>query len=44
MGGGLSIGTNSKHFSMLHGVRYKSNSSLLSSMDEKGEYDPRYFD
>ena len=44
MGGGLSIGTNSKHFSMLHGVRYKSNSSLLSSMDEKGEYDPRFFD
>lgn len=43
-GGGLSIGTNSKHFSMLHGVRYKSNSSLLSSLDEKGEYDPRFFD
>ncbi len=29
---------------MLHGVRYKSNASLLSSMEEKGEYDPRYFD
>ncbi len=43
-GGGLTIGTNSKRFSMLHGVRYKSNSSLLSSMDEKGEYDPRFFD
>lgn len=44
MGGNLSIGTSSKKLSMLHGVRYKSNSSLLSSMDEKGEYDPRYFD
>lgn len=43
-GGSLSIGTNSRRFSMLHGVRYKSNSSLLSSMDEKGEYDPRFFD
>lgn len=43
-GGGLTIGTSSKKFSMLHGVRYKSNSSLLSSMDEKGEYDPRFFD
>lgn len=43
-GGGLTIGTSSKVFSQLHGVRYKSNRSLLSSMDEKGEYDPRYFD
>lgn len=43
-GGGLTIGTSSKRFSQLHGVRYKSNSSLLSSMDEKGEYDPRFFD
>lgn len=43
-GGGLALGTSSRKFSQLHGVRYKSNSSLLSSMDEKGEYDPRYFD
>jgi hypothetical protein len=43
-GGGLTIGTSSKKFTQLHGVRYKSNSSLLSSMDEKGEYDPRFFD
>ncbi len=44
MGGSLSVGTSSRRFSMLHGVRYKSNASLLSSMEEKGEYDPRYFD
>lgn len=44
MGGNLALGTSSKRFSMLHGVRYKSNASLLSSMDDKGEYDPRYFD
>lgn len=44
MGGALALGTSSKRFSMLHGLRYKSNSSLLSSMEDKGEYDPRYFD
>ena len=43
-GGSLALGTSSKHFSMLHGVRYKRNSSLLGSTDSKGEYDPRYFD
>lgn len=43
-GGGVAIGSNSGKFSQLHGIRYKSNSSLLSSMDEKGEYDPRFFD
>lgn len=44
MGGSLAIGQGSKRFSQLHGVRYKSNSSLLGSTDTKGEYDPRYFD
>lgn len=44
MGGNFALGTSSKRFTMLHGVRYKSNSSLLSSMEDKGEYDPRYFD
>ena len=44
MGGNLAIGTSSKRFTQLHGVRYKSNASLLSSMEDKGEYDPRYFD
>ncbi len=44
MGGSLAIGQGTKRFSQLHGVRYKSNSSLLSSMETKGEYDPKYFD
>ena len=44
MGGSLSIGSASRKFSQLHGLRYKSNSSLLSSMEDKGEYDPRFFD
>ena len=44
MGGSLSLGSSSRKFTQLHGLRYKSNSSLLSSMDDKGEYDPRFFD
>ncbi|MDE7459376.1 MAG: TonB-dependent receptor, partial [Muribaculaceae bacterium] len=44
LGGSLSLGSSSRRFTQLHGIRYKSNSSLLSSMDDKGEYDPRFFD
>lgn len=44
MGATLSLGQGSKKFSQLHGVRYKRNSSLLSSMDTQGEYDPTFFD
>lgn len=43
-GGSVSIGQASTKFSQLHGVRYKRNSSLLGSMDSKGEYDPQYLD
>lgn len=44
MGASVAIGSSSHRFTQLHGVRYKSNSSLLSSTDDKGEYDPRFFD
>lgn len=44
MGGSITLGQNSKHFSQLHGLRYKRNSSLLSAMDTKGEYDPNFLD
>ncbi len=44
MGGSLSLGQSTRHFSQLHGVRYKRNASLLSSMETKGEYDPDFFD
>lgn len=44
LGANLAIGQSSKHFSQLHGVRYKRNNSLLSSLETHGEYDPRYFD
>ncbi|MDE6236575.1 MAG: TonB-dependent receptor [Muribaculaceae bacterium] len=44
MGASLTLGQNSGKFSQLHGVRYKKNNSLLSSMETKGEYDPSFFD
>lgn len=39
-----SVGQSTKKFSQLHGVRYKTNSTLLSSLDTKGEYEPSFFD
>lgn len=44
MGAEAAIGQSSKHFSQLHGIRYKRNASLLGSLDSKGEYDPSFFD
>ena len=44
MGANLSVGQSSRQFSQLHGVRYKRNSSLLSSLETRGEYDPNFFD
>ena len=43
-GASLTLGHGSKKFSQLHGLRYKRNSSLLGSLESKGEYDPQYFD
>jgi hypothetical protein len=44
MGGSLSLGQASGAFTQLHGVRYKRGSSLLSTLDTRGEYDPNFFD
>jgi len=44
MGFSAALGQSSKKFSQLHGVRYKRNASLLSSLETKGEYDPDFFD
>lgn len=44
MGFDVSLGQGTKRFSQLHGFRFKRNTSLLSSLDSKGEYDPRYLD
>ena len=43
-GGSLMLGQSSSRFSQMHGVRYKRNSSMLGSLDSKGEYDPQYLD
>ena len=44
MGASAAIGSSSRNFSQLHGIRYKQNASLLGSLEEKGDYDPRFFD
>lgn len=44
MGASLAIGQGSNRFSQLHGIRYKRNNSLLSSLETRGEYNPNYFD
>lgn len=44
MGGSVAFGQSSGKFSQLYGLRYKANNSLLSSLDSRGEYDPKYFD
>ena len=44
MGGDVAIGHNTGKFSQLHGIRYKRNTSILSSLETKGEYEPKYFD
>lgn len=44
MGASAAIGQGSKRFSQLHGVRYKRNNSLLSSLETRGEYNPNFFD
>lgn len=44
MGASASLGSRHGGFSQLHGIRFKRNASILSSLDTKGEYDPRFFD
>lgn len=44
MGASGYLGVNTGKFSMLHGLRYKKNNSLLSSLETKGEYNPSFFD
>ena len=44
LGASAYIGTGNEHFSMTHGIRYKTTKSLLGTTDTQGEYDPRDFD
>ena len=43
-GGSLYFGQHSDKFYQIHGLRFKKNNSLLSSLETRGEYDPLYFD
>ena len=38
------LGVGNKRFSMLHGIRYKTNKYLLGSLETTGEYNPNFFD
>jgi hypothetical protein len=46
LGGSLQLEDASKNgrFTHITGIRYKTNRYLLGSLDEKGEYDPRFID
>ena len=46
LGGSLQLEDLSKNgkFSYIAGIRYKTNRYLLGSLDEKGEYNPRFID
>lgn len=44
MGVNATLGQSSSKFSQLHGFRLRKNTSLLTGLDEKGEYDPTFMD
>ena len=44
LGGSAYIGTASKKFTQMHGLRYKTSAYLLGTLDTKAEYSPSFFD
>lgn len=44
LGAGAYFGAGNKKYSLSTGLRYKTSRYLLSSLDTKGEYDPRFLD
>lgn len=44
LGAGVYVGYAKPHFSMTHGIRYKTNQYMLGSLETKGEYSPRFLD
>ncbi|MFZ4455259.1 MAG: TonB-dependent receptor [Bacteroidales bacterium] len=44
MGVNAYVGHSAGKFTQMHGLRYKQNTSLLGTLDTKGEYDPQFFD
>ena len=44
MGGSVYVGSSEGRFTQITGVRYKTNRSLLGTMDTEAEYNPNYTD
>ena len=44
LGASAYIGTGNKHFTMSHGLRYKTTKYLLGSLETTGEYKPNFID
>ena len=44
LGGSVYFGTSGKHFTMSHGLRYKTTRCLLGSLETTGEYKPNFLD
>jgi len=44
LGGSAYLGTGNRHFSMSHGLRYKTTRYLLGSLETTGEYRPNFLD
>jgi len=44
LGASAYVGTSSSRFTQIHGIRYKTSSYLLGTLDTEGEYDPNFFD
>ncbi len=44
LGASAYVGTSSKKFKQLHGIRYKTSEYLLGTLDTKGSYKPNFID
>lgn len=44
LGASIMLGSKVGKFTQMHGLRYKKNTTLLSTLDTKGEYDPTFID
>jgi CarboxypepD_reg-like domain/TonB-dependent Receptor Plug Domain len=44
IGASAFVGSSKGNFTQMHGIRYKSNTFLLQTLDTKGDYKPQYFD
>lgn len=44
LGASAYVGTASKRFTQMHGIRYKTSAYLLGTLETKGEYNPSFVD